>query len=82
MTVILQELEDADLQNPPPPQRSNIKKAQRPGLNMVKENLRTCGKGLGMIMTSMLSSEQSMTKLCFGVLKITKLKRHRLLPGR
>ena len=25
---------------------------------------------------------QSMTKLCFGILKITRLKRHCLLPGR
>ena len=52
------------------PNRQRFKKLKlRPCLKRVKENLRTCDKGREMVMASMRSSEQSMTKLCFGVLK-------------
>ena len=47
---------------------------------MVRENLRACDKGNVMVMTRFVFIIAIDEKLCFGILRITTLKRHRLLP--
>ena len=49
MTVILEELQNADLHSPP--NSTSTVKDLRPGPNRVKENLWTCDKGHEMIIT-------------------------------